>query len=270
MVSKKQMQSFQQEIFTWYAGNKRDLPWRRDREPYHILISEVMLQQTQVSRVIPKYEVWLKHFPTWKDLATAATRDVLLLWSGLGYNRRALYMQKSAQIIMEEYDCIVPQTEKELVRLPGIGTYTARALLCFGFDKQLAVVDTNIRKVIAVRFFEGVVPEEKILVEVATQLLPGGKAYEWNQALMDYAAAVLKQYKIPIPKQSKFKESDRFYRGAIIKLLLTKHKMATADVRKYFPKSSLMSERLSHILAGLEKDTFITFSPDRQVIYLRQ
>src|SRR5260221_6037221 len=200
MISKQKITSFQKQILDWYAKNQRDLPWRRTRDPYRILISEVMSQQTQLSRLMPKYLAWLEKFPTVHDLAQAKISDVLHSWSGLGYNRRALNLKKTAEIISKQYHGEFPHSEKDLLSLPGIGEYTARAVLCFAFDQQIAVVDTNVRKVILTRF----AVSEKEISEIAGVLLPVGKAYEWNQALMDYAAAVLKKEKIPIPKQSKF------------------------------------------------------------------
>lgn len=293
LLSQEEIEKFQKEILTWYQKNKRDLPWRRGRDPYHILVSEVMLQQTQVNRVISKYEEWLVAFPTIKSLAKASTRDVLLHWSGLGYNRRALYLKKLAEELVKNYsankarsshirsnnkmlrptqnDNIVwPQTEKALRQLPGIGEYTAAALLCFAFDQQVAVIDTNIRKVILVHF-KHVIPDlirdldsrfrgndkEKIVIEqIANALLPKGKAYDWNQALMDYASAELKKEKISIPKQSKFKDSDRYYRGQIIKYLIT-HKKAEIAVFEALFAGKVTPERLQKIIQRMCQDNLI-------------
>lgn len=259
-LSSSQIKTFQKEILDWYRVHQRDLPWRhpslklRDgwRDPYKILVSEVMLQQTQVSRVIPKYEAWFKAFPSLKVLAKASTRDVLLHWSGLGYNRRALYLQKFAQTIVHEFGNRIPQDEKLLRSLPGIGEYTARALLCFAFDHQVAVVDTNVRKVIAVTFFNGELPAEQVMQDVATQLLPKNRAYAWNQALMDYSAAMLRGHKIAIPKQSKFKGSDRFFRGQIVKRLLAHHAQTEEELLEFFP--GVTKERLEKILFQLQKE----------------
>lgn len=256
MLSPKQIAAFQQEILVWYSKHQRDLPWRKTRDPYSIIVSEVMSQQTQIPRVVPKYVAWMERFPTLKDLAEAPTSEVLRYWSGLGYNRRALFLQKLAKEIVKNFDGVFPQDEKALRQLPGIGEYTAKALLCFAFDKQVPVIDTNIKKVIAVHFFEGQVPDKKILEQVAEELLPQGKAYEWNQALMDYAGAELKAHKIPIPKQSKFKDSDRYYRGQILKLLLEKQKLFEKDLTTIFAKD-VGEERMKRILQSLEKDKFI-------------
>ena len=159
-LSPQEIKQFQTKILDWYKVNKRDLPWRQirfnislqQRDPYKILLSEVMAQQTQISRVILKYESWLEAFPTIQDLAKASVSNILVYWTGLGYNRRALNLKKTAEIIVNQYDGKFPREESELLKLPGIGQYTARALLCFGFNEQIAVVDTNIRKVILTQF----------------------------------------------------------------------------------------------------------------------
>jgi A/G-specific adenine glycosylase len=280
MITHRKIADFQKVILDWYSLNKRDLPWRKTREPYNILISEVMSQQTQVSRVIPKYEAWLGKFPTIQSLSTAKVSDVLHYWSGLGYNRRALNLKKTAEVIVEKYIGTFPQDEKKLLSLPGIGLYTARAVLCFAFDQQIAVVDTNVRKVILTQFLysENVkntenrsvtlsdsqsIPANKIddkkLSEIATQLVPTGLAYEWNQALMDYAAAMLKKEKIPIPKQSKFHGSHRFYRGQILKQLLQKKKIAIREIGFLIKKDYTISEEewLEELLGELNREGFI-------------
>ncbi len=252
----KKITAFQQFILSWYAKNKRDLPWRQTRNPYNILVSEIMSQQTQISRVVPKYLLWLEKFPTIQDLAKAKPSDVLKCWSGLGYNRRGLYLQKCAQEIVTKYNGIFPQIEKELLTLPGIGEYTASAILCFAFNKQIAVIDTNIKKVIAVHFFKGIVPEKKELTEFAENLLPKGKANEWNQALMDYAAQELKSEKIAIPKQSTFKNSNRYFRGQILKYLVANSKASLDDLLLQFNKT-VDKVTLEKILLGLLKDKLV-------------
>src|SRR6266702_3590233 len=152
MITDAKIAAFQTYILNWYHENQRDLPWRKTRDPYAILISEVMSQQTQLSRVVPKYEAWMKKFPTVQDLAQSSVAEVLEYWSGLGYNRRALNLKKAAEKNIHKFSGIFQQNEKDLISLPGIGTYTARAVLCFAFDQQVAVVDTNVRKVILTKF----------------------------------------------------------------------------------------------------------------------
>jgi A/G-specific adenine glycosylase len=254
-LSDKEIMDFQKKIFDWYAKHQRDLPWRKTRDPYAILISEVMSQQTQITRVVAKYHEWMKRFPTVEHLAGASISEVLGLWSGLGYNRRALNLKKTAEIIYQEYQGAFPQTEKKLLVLPGIGNYTARALLCFAFDQQVAVIDTNVRKVILTQF----TVEEKDIATIAEVLLPIGKAYSWNQALMDYAAAVLKKEKIPIPKQSKFIGSHRYYRGQVLKMLLQKRQIAVDEIGLLINQNYHVNDEewLQKLLKELEKEGFI-------------
>jgi A/G-specific adenine glycosylase len=288
MISPRIKSAFQKKILDWYFENKRDLPWRTTREPYSILISEVMSQQTQLTRVVPKYKAWIEKFPVIESLANAKLSDVLQYWSGLGYNRRALHLKKTAEVVVEKYHGHFPQTENELKSLPGIGRYTARALLCFSFDHQIAVVDTNVRKVILTQIL---IPEnsinqivkqsdkltvrdsgshdfpkinsirisEQAIEDIAKQLLPAGRAYEWNQALMDYAAAVLKNEKIPIPKQSKFIGSHRYYRGQILKQLLQKNNISIVEIGPLIKNDYNEDERewLRGILEELMEEGFI-------------
>jgi len=255
MISQNKIAEFQKKILDWYHENQRDLPWRKTRDPYRILISEVMSQQTQLSRVIPKYEAWIEKFPTIQSLAKAKVSDVLYYWSGLGYNRRALNLKKTAEIIVEKYNGTFPQDEEVLLSLPGIGHYTARAVLCFAFNRQIAVVDTNVRKVILTQ----ISVSEKDIPQIAERLLPQGKAYEWNQALMDYAAAVLKKEKISIPKQSTFIGSHRYYRGQILKQLLLKKKIDVNDIGSSIKKDYKESEKewLQKLLEELITEGFI-------------
>ncbi len=266
------VQQFQKDILAWYAVNKRDLPWRqlpfdtpvKQRDPYKILVSEIMLQQTQVTRVIPKYEAWIVRFPKVQDLASAETSEVLRLWSGLGYNRRALSLQRTAQIIVHEYRGIWPRDVEGLKQLPGVGEYTASAIACFAFNEQIAVVDTNVRKVILTKILrrenQAEMATEKTLQAIAEQLVPKGKAYEWNQALMDYASAMLKHERIPIPKQTSFIGSDRYYRGQIVKLLLEYKAVSIKNVGEILHKDKAFIER---IVEGLEKDGLVQYDNDQ-------
>lgn len=257
-VTPEHIFQFQEKILTWYSHNKRDLPWRKTRNPYHILISEVMSQQTQLARVIPKYEAWITKFSRVDELANAATSDVLRMWSGLGYNRRALNLQKTAQVIVKEYGGVFPKEVEELVKLPGLGKYTASAVACFAFDVQIPVIDTNIRKVITHEFFQGVLPEEKMIEKIALHILPLGKAYEWNQALMDYSALMMKGKKIPVPKQSHFLTSNRYYRGQTIKLLLSVSEISLSGLWDFFDERNPIERgRLEELLLSMEKDGLI-------------
>jgi A/G-specific adenine glycosylase len=186
--SEKQKRDLHDKIFTWWQTNKRDLPWRKTQNPYEILVSELMLQQTQVSRVMPKYHAFLQKFPTTKTLSEASLGQILIEWKGLGYNRRAKYLHETAKEIEKTWNGVFPNKEEELRRLPGIGIYTARALLVFAFKKDVGVVDTNIRKIIQ-KEFNAQNCSEKEIQQIADDIVPKGKSWEWHQALMDYGAA---------------------------------------------------------------------------------
>jgi len=218
VIPKKQIRIFQNMIFAWWESNRRDLPWRHTRDPYKILVSEIMLQQTQVCRVLPKYKEFIRVFPDVYSLAHAKPAKVLTLWQGMGYNRRALYLKKTAEAVVKNYHGNFPDREELLTKLPGLGTYTARALLVFAFDQNVAVVDTNIRQIITHFFFHGLPQKEKIIQEVAEVLLPRGTSWAWHQALMDYGAIALEHKSNQRSRKTipSFKDSKRFYRGRVV------------------------------------------------------
>ena len=181
-------------LLTWYRAERRNLPWRSTNDPYAILVSEIMLQQTQVDRVLPKYAQFLTAFPTLADLAAASTAEVISVWAPLGYNMRAVRLQSIARQVIAEYDGRIPDTINDLLKLKGIGRYTAGAIACFAYHKQVATVDTNIYRVLH-RIFLGLEhPESKlnsdVMLSFAEQVLPDGEAYDWNQALMDLGATI--------------------------------------------------------------------------------
>ena len=179
-------------LLTWFDANARDLPWRRTRDPYHILVSEVMLQQTQVDRVIPYYRAFLERFPTLEDLAAAPVADVIKAWAGLGYNRRAVNLQRTAQAVVTEHGGTFPRDLEALRRLPGVGPYTAGAIACFAFEQDTAFLDTNMRRVLH-RLFVGVdVPRPTVsdreVHRLADAVVPPGRGWTWNQALIEFGA----------------------------------------------------------------------------------
>ncbi|MBS3128811.1 A/G-specific adenine glycosylase [Candidatus Woesearchaeota archaeon] len=254
-------QKIQTKILSWYAKNKRDLPWRKTTDPYKILISEVMLQQTQVDRVIPYYERWLKQFPDFKSLAKAEKAMLLQHWSGLGYNNRALRLQQLAQIITERYHNKMPENEEALLALPGIGPYTAHAILAFAFNKEVPVLDTNIRRVLIheLKLKENTEPER--LRKIAKEIIPKNKSRIWHNALMDYGALIVTAKKTGIAslsKQSKFEGSPRQVRGAIIRLLLKEKKLSLKRIQKEFPHPQLKT-----IVEKMEKEGMVNFNKDR-------
>jgi A/G-specific adenine glycosylase len=187
-----------ERLLAWYAREGRaHLPWRDTRDPYAILVSEVMLQQTQVERVLPKYQEWMARFPTLAALAEASSGDAIKAWAGLGYNARAVRLHEIARQAVTDFGGSLPQTLAGLMALKGIGRYTAGAIACFAYELPIATVDTNIRRVLW-RLFRGIEPvpwpsgepaarEQLALAEWA---LPPGRAYDWQQALMDLGATI--------------------------------------------------------------------------------
>lgn len=192
--TEKRIQIFQSRLLRWYAQHGRDLPWRHTRDPYYILVSEMMLHQTQVARVIEKYHEWLAAFPTFEALASAPVEEVKELWRPLGYNYRPERLHQIAKIVMNEFGGKLPSSLEKLVKFHGIGRYTAGAILSFAFHQDAPIVDTNIRRVIQ-RIFDvqgdptrSVVRRE--IWRLAEALIPLGNAATFNQALMDFGALI--------------------------------------------------------------------------------
>lgn len=176
------------DLLDWGVPRLRDLPWRRTRDRWAVLVSEVMAQQTQVSRVVPKWTQFMREYPTPTDCASAPLSDLLRLWSGLGYPRRCRSLHESAKLMVSRHGGSVPNNLLELQRLPGIGPYTARAVLAFADGVDVAVVDTNVARVLA--RVSGQPLNARRSQEIADEVLPRGRAWEWNQVLMDFGAAV--------------------------------------------------------------------------------
>ena len=164
------------------------MPWRETQDPWHVLVSEVMLQQTHVPRVLPRFERFVALFPTPRACAAAPLADMLVEWQGMGYPRRCKNLQLAAQMMVERFDGEVPRTLNELLELPGVGPYTARAVLTFAFDADVAVVDTNVARVLA--RISGKVLNARASQEMADTWLPIGFSRDWNQVMMDFGATV--------------------------------------------------------------------------------
>lgn len=249
-------------VLKYHRAHGRDtLPWRRTRDPYRILVSEVMLQQTQVVRVIPKYRAFVRAFPTARALAEAPLSDVLSAWSGLGYNRRARFLHEAAKEIVRLHRGRVPRSERELRALPGIGEYTACAVLVFAFDAPHVLLETNIRTVILHHFFPGMRLVSDLEVQaVATRLAKGVDPRIWHWALMDYGAHLksggvrLNARSRHYVKQSKFKGSLREVRGEALRAVrnVSRTERALLSALARFDPV-----RVRTALAGLEKDGLI-------------
>lgn len=181
----------QSALLAWFEQHRRDLPWRHTRDPYAILVSEIMLQQTQVDRVLPYWHAWMDRWPDVHALAGAPVAEVIRAWKGLGYNRRAVNLQRAAQAVADAGGEF-PRTVDGLLALPGIGPYTAGAIACFAYEQDVAFIDTNMRRVLH-RIFVGVdVPKptisDKQVLEIAAEAIPVGQGWTWNQAIMEFGA----------------------------------------------------------------------------------
>jgi A/G-specific adenine glycosylase len=181
-------------ILRWYVRNARTLPWRNIRNPYRLLIAEIMLHQTQVSRVLQHYPEFLRRFPSLRSLATVSQAEVVIAWRGMGYNNRAIRIHRLARQLFHYHNGKIPSTVEECLLLPGIGRYTAHALLVSVYRKDLPVVDVNVRRVFSRLFWRmpaaATLRPEREIWALAASLVPCGRAYEWSQALMDLGATV--------------------------------------------------------------------------------
>jgi A/G-specific adenine glycosylase len=258
MVSVAKVKEFQNFILDFYKQNKRSFPWRETNDPYKIMVSEIMLQQTQTYRVLPKYEAFISQFPTIESLATTSLAQVLNVWSGLGYNRRARFLHQAAIHIHTELDNKFPTTSKELQKIPGIGPYTASAVLVFSYNTPLVLIETNIRRVFIHFFFndQDNIDDKQILPLIEKTMVNKNPKY-WYYALMDYGNYLSKVIENPnrkskhYTKQSKFDGSVRKVRGEIIRILIsapqTREKLSQEVNNPLFEKA----------LTGLMKDQLI-------------
>ncbi|MBP9821803.1 MAG: A/G-specific adenine glycosylase [Candidatus Pacebacteria bacterium] len=268
-LSLKQIRKFHDTVLNYYRiSGRHDLPWRTNPSPYRVLVSEIMLQQTQVSRVLIKFAEFMRAFPNLKSLAQSDQHRLLSVWKGLGYNRRALWLRDAAQEIVRNYKGRIPHDPEKLEALKGVGHYTARAIAAFAYDMPHVFIETNIRRIYLHHFFknkEGV--HDNDLLPLIEQTLPSYlkakssqlTARHWYWALMDYGSHLAKT--IPNPnrnskhytKQSKFEGSDRQIRGKILELLLS-----SSYTKKSLAKSlEISGEKLDGILATLDRDGFI-------------
>ncbi len=262
MISASTIRTFQKTIRDSYAKHGRHtLPWRKTHDPYKILISELMLQQTQVPRVIPKYKAFIKKFPTFAALARASVPQVLTAWQGLGYNRRALYLKQTAERVASEYGGTLPRDTDALTDLPGIGPNTAGAIQAYAFNMPVVYIETNIRRIFIHHFFptKRAVHDADIL-PLLEKTLDRKNPRAWYSALMDYGTHLAKTIENPnrksehYAKQSKFEGSDRQLRGKILKILLENKKISERELVK---KLGQRQGRIEKILKGLVQEGFV-------------
>jgi len=274
----------QARLLDWYAVNARDLPWRRTRDPYAILVAEVMLQQTQVDRVLPKWSAWLERFPTPLDLARASRADAIRAWQGLGYNLRAVRLHAIASQVVAEHAGGLPSSVAGLLTLKGIGRYTAGAVACFAFEQPVAMVDTNIRRVLS-RVFD---VDPGAVDALADSVVPPRAAYAWNQALMDLGATVCRAQRpmcllcplvaqcggprlperAPKPAASAdFRGSQRYYRGRVVDFLtrLPLGDRVSVDQLATHAGPPSDRERLIALIDQLALDGLLNIDDQRQV-----
>jgi A/G-specific adenine glycosylase len=256
--TKSKIEQFQKTVWNYYRlDGRHELPWRITHNPYKILVSEVMLQQTQVDRVRPYYKAFLAQFPTVHDLAAAPLGDVLRMWQGLGYNRRAKMLHEAAKEVVEKHGGTFPKSVEELQKLRGVGPYTARAIAAFAYNQDVVFIETNLRTAVTYHFLlQEKSIEDKEILEILSKAYPKekGKAREWYSALMDYGSH-LKRSGVRVnnksktySKQSTFTGSGRQARGAILKEL-TKGAQAKKRLIGLFGEDR--SEQLGHQLQKL-------------------
>lgn len=260
-LSPESIREFQNTIYANYRESGRSFPWRETNDPYCILVSEIMLQQTQTDRVVPKYLEWLDRFPTLKSLAEAPFQAVLERWIGLGYNRRARYLQEACKMIAQEYEGEFPHEANELERLPGIGKYTSAAVSTFAFGIPNAFIETNIRAVFLFFFFKDEIDVHDSDIMVAVDAaMDRADPRAWYYALMDYGASLKKTVVNPnrksrhYTKQSRFSGSLREARGAIIRHL---GKRGDAELRSIAATEGLPVERIAEAAQSLVSEGMV-------------
>jgi len=252
------MDDFREQVWDYYHAHARTMPWRDDPSPYHVLVSELMLQQTQVGRVLPKYEEFMTKFPTIQALADAPLGEVLSAWSGLGYNRRAKFLHAAAQKVTRECGGELPDTLEGLTSLPGVGKNTAGAILAYAFNQPVMFIETNVRTVFIHHFFaDRSDVDDKELAPLVQQACDPEHPREWYWALMDYGTHLKQTLGNNISqskhyaKQSRFEGSRRQIRGRILKLL-TVGPMPLADLLR-----QNLDERTSGVIDDLKTEGFI-------------
>ncbi len=267
--SNTSINGFQKKILAFYEDYGRSMPWRDDVSPYSIFLSEVMLQQTQVSRVTDYYWTFMNRFPDFSSLADAELQEVLDVWKGLGYNRRARFLREAARIICEQYAGRLPADPDELIKLPGIGKNTAGSISAFAFNLPVAFIETNIRRVFIYEFFPG---DEEVhdrrIMPLIEATLPQDNARRWYWALMDYGVSLkgegrqANRKSAHYSRQSPFEGSARQLRGEILRQLGRRGGVGIGEldrgIRAALPKHPYDVTLLTKILSDLDREGFVT------------
>jgi len=253
---------FRTLVYSYYGDFGRAFPWRETSDPYRILLSEMMLQQTQTERVLPKYHQFLEAYPDFHALAEASASDILMLWKGLGYNRRALALLRIAREAVDRWGAVLPDDEKQLRSLYMVGPATAAAVLSFAYRKPALYLETNIRRVLLYCFFHDAEHvKDAELYAALDRVLDRTDPKNWYYALMDYGVFLKKMIENPnrrsahYAKQPVFKNSDREIRGKLLSLFIEKGASAFEEIQRYldFPE-----ERLKKCLDALVKEGFLS------------
>ena len=257
----REIKRFRNAIYSYYSEHGRELPWRQTQDPYRILVSEIMLQQTQVERVLEKYPIFVQQFPGFRALADAPLRDVLAAWQGLGYNRRATSLKKIGEVVTKEHRGSLRADVDFLTALPGIGYNTACAILAFAFNKPVVFIETNIRTVFIHFFFsERDAVRDNEILPIVEQTLDRENPCTWYSALMDYGTMLKKTHGSTNPrsahyqKQPPFKGSDRQVRGMVLKAIIAHHHITDAEIVE---RLQVPFERARKALDALQKEGFV-------------
>jgi len=252
---------FQKLICQFYQEHGRTFPWRITHNPYHILVSEIMLQQTQTERVVEKYERFINSFPDFPSLAQAPLREILRVWQGLGYNRRALALKKIAQTVITKFHGNLPSSPEVLITLPGIGRASASAISAFAFNEPVVFIETNIRRVFIHHFFQnGNSIKDAQILPLVEKTLDTSDPRRWYYALMDYGVMLKKESQNPnrksahYQKQPPFEGSNRQIRGMILKALTLESWISQREIIRRLRKDP---ERVKKNLTQLQKEGFV-------------
>lgn len=278
-VSPEQIKKFKKVVWDYYKISGRgNLPWRENINPYRVWVSEVMLQQTQVDRVVNFFNAWIRAFPAVKKLAESSQIEILKLWKGLGYNSRAIRMKKTAELIMQDYKGKFPNDYESLQKLPGIGPYTAGAISAFASNQPVVIIETNIRRVFIHHFFNDEIDvHDESILELVKKTLDTKKPRGWYWALMDYGSFLGRTLNIKgkkynpnvqskhYTKQSKFTGSDREIRGKILEVLLYAKNNTISNKKLQTEISNLSKDekRITKIVNELHRDGFIEIAKNK-------
>lgn len=273
-LTNHQVQHFQNKIYDFYKQNRRSFCWREKITPYRVVVSEIMLQQTQTSRVIFKFEQWIQKFPNFESLAKASTQQVLSAWQGLGYNRRGLALHECAKRVVSEFGGQVPQDPELLQMFKGIGPNTAGSIYAFAFNKSVTFIETNIRTIFLHEFFKDQKEiHDKQLLPLIEQTVDQDNAREWYYALMDYGVYLKKELKLSnaaskhYAKQSKFEGSKRQMRGAVVRILSRVYQLSYDELGELVSIELPSNEHsLDRVLDDLKKDGFLKLAKEQVLL----